>query len=259
MRCPTCGESLHPDASRCPTCGAAVTAVVESSVGLHRCPRCGYTGQGVQYFTRPGHVALLVGVSIFTYGLGGLVYWLARRKHSICPSCGLAWERSGFQLPAVKPFQRLGRPAQQTIEEPLPSGGVKRRVLGTLLVMLACVGIVMGIVELEVGAIIGGSFLGALGTVTLFSGWKATQERRQAVMARYQRRVLRLATEHGGTLTVTEVASELNLAIPAAEKVLVAMDDGYHVRSDITPEGILIYEFPEVQHRSRLEPGKGLG
>ena len=41
------------------------------------------------YFRRTGHIGLLVGVSVFTYGFGGLVYWLARRKHLICPRCGL--------------------------------------------------------------------------------------------------------------------------------------------------------------------------
>jgi hypothetical protein len=136
---------------------------------------------------------------------------------------------------------------------------VKRRILGTLLILLAGFLMVLGIVEAGPGAVVGASVMGALGSLSFFSGWKATEERRQALMARFQRRVLRLATARGGTLTVTEVAAELNLSIPAAEKVLIAMDDGFRVRSDITPEGILVYEFPEVQHRPRLEPGTGSG
>jgi hypothetical protein len=67
--------------------------------------------------------------------------------------------------------------------------------------------------------------------------------------------VLRLATRKGGTLTVTEVAAELDLSMEAAENVLVGMDDGFRVRSEITPEGVLLYEFPEVQHRGRLGGG----
>jgi hypothetical protein len=54
---------------------------------------------------------------------------------------------------------------------------------------------------------------------------------------------------------VTEVASDMSLSLPAAEKVLVAMDDGFRVRSEISKEGILYYEFPEVLHRAELGPG----
>jgi hypothetical protein len=54
---------------------------------------------------------------------------------------------------------------------------------------------------------------------------------------------------------VTEVASDLNLSLPAAEKVLTSMEDGFRVRSEITKEGVLYYEFPEVLHRKQLEPG----
>jgi hypothetical protein len=136
---------------------------------------------------------------------------------------------------------------------------VKRRILGTLLILLASFLIVLGIAEGEAAAIVAASVVGALGSLSFFAGWKATQERRQALLARFQRKVIRLATAHGGTLTVTEVAAELNLSIAAAEKVLIAMDDGFRVRSDITAEGILVYEFPEVRHRPRLEPGKGAG
>ena len=81
------------------------------------------------------------------------------------------------------------------------------------------------------------------------------EERRQALTTGLQRKILRLATQKGGTLTVTEVAADLNLSLPAAEKVLTQMDDGFRVRSDVTQDGILLFEFPEVQHRNRLEPG----
>ena len=77
----------------------------------------------------------------------------------------------------------------------------------------------------------------------------------RAILQGLQREVLRLATARGGTLTVTEVAAELNLSLPAAEKVLTAMDDGFRVRSEISNEGVIYYEFPEVLHRKELEPG----
>ena len=73
--------------------------------------------------------------------------------------------------------------------------------------------------------------------------------------ARLQRSVLLLATEKGGTLTVTEVAASLNLSLSAAESVLEGMDDGLRVRSEVTNQGIIVYEFPEVRHHPRLDSG----
>ena len=74
-------------------------------------------------------------------------------------------------------------------------------------------------------------------------------------MSRLQRRVLVLATENGGTLTVTEVAASLDLSLSSAEEVLDRMDDGLRVRSEVTDQGIIVYEFPELRHHPRLESG----
>jgi hypothetical protein len=222
-------------------------------MGIRQCPRCGYQGQGISYFSRPGHVGLLLGVSLFTYGLGGLVYWLARRKHRICPDCGLGWENARRPDEVESPAGRMR--GEESSAGSLPSSGIKRRVLGVLLVLLATFLIVMGVVEVEMAAVAMGSVLGLAGSGTFFWGWKALESRRQALLGRLQRRVLRLARARGGSLTVTEVAAELDVSLPVAEKVLIAMDDGFRVRSDITREGVLLYEFPEVQHRLRLEGG----
>ena len=113
----------------------------------------------------------------------------------------------------------------------------------------------VGMVEFEMAAIAFGSVVGAAGTATIWWGLKARQDRRQALMNRLQRRVLLLATEKEGTLTVTEVAASLDLSLSAAEGVLDGMDDGLRVRSDITDQGIIVYEFPELRHHPRLESG----
>lgn len=63
-----------------------------------------------------------------------------------------------------------------------------------------------------------------------------------------------MATERRGVLTVTDVAAALDLSLPAAEKLLIGMDDGFRVRSDVTEDGIIVYEFPEVLHRGKLRP-----
>ncbi len=220
---------------------------------MQQCGRCGYSGQGISYFSRPGHVGLLVGVSIFTYGLGGLAYWLARRKHYICPNCGENWEKASRNgLPSPGNATSMRHPESRS---GLPSGGLKRRVLGTGIVLLASFLIMIGFVEAEAVAIAVGSVFGAAGTGTFFWGWNALQTRRQAIQTGLQRDVLQLATERRGTLTVTEVAASLDLSLQAAENVMDSLDDGFRVRSEITEQGVIVYHFPEVQHRDRLGPG----
>lgn len=195
-------------------------------------------------------MGLLIGVSLFTYGIGGLVYWLARRRHQICPSCGLGWEYAGRELGPGD-----SRESYPSVPAKLPSSGTKRRFLGSAMVLLASFLIMMGILELEAAMVVVGSVVGAAGSGTFFWGWKALQERRQAITTGMQRDILHLAETRGGNLTVTEVAANLNLSLPAAEKILMAMDDGFRVRSDITEDGIIVYEFPEVLHRRQLGGG----
>ena len=54
---------------------------------------------------------------------------------------------------------------------------------------------------------------------------------------------------------MTEVAADLDIGLPAAEKILMSMDDGFRVRSEISDEGVIFYEFPELIHRRELGPG----
>jgi hypothetical protein len=206
------------------------------------------------YFRRAGHVGLLVASSIFTYGFGGFVYWLARRKHLICPRCGLGWQNASRVLAVTgpEPERRL---IEQEPDEKLPSAGVKRRVLGTGLVLFASFMVLIGFVEWEMAAVAMGSVIGGGGSLTFYWGWKGLQDRREAIMQSIQRKILKLASVRGGTLTVTEVAADLNLALPAADKIMTSMDDGFRVRSDISNEGVLFYEFPEILHRKALDSG----
>ena len=132
-------------------------------------------------------------------------------------------------------------------------GGMVRRVLGVVMVLVATLLISIGFAGW--GAIIAavGSVVGAGGVATIWWGLKARQDHRRALMSRLQRGVLLLATEKGGTLTVTEAAAVLDLSLSAAEKVLESMDDGIRVRSEVTNQGIIVYEFPEVMHQLKFE------
>lgn len=256
MHCSTCGETLEPGDTRCPTCGAVALrgGLVPRVDRVKVCPRCSYQGEGMPYFRRSGHVALAVGVSLFTWGLGGLLYWLARRNHLVCPRCGLGWENAARVLSVTgpEPERRL---MEAKPDEPLPSGGIKRRILGVAMVLVATLLMLIGVVEAEAVLLAVGSVVGMGGSLTFYWGWQGLQGRREAVMRGLQRKILRLAGQKGGTLTVSEVAADLNLSLSAAEKILTSMDDDFRVRSEISREGVIYYEFPELRHRKELDPG----
>ncbi len=268
MRCSTCGENLLAGEDRCPTCGAVAerrrpVPVPQSNV--RRCPRCGYRGDGVPYFRKTGHLSLLVGLSVFTYGIGGLVYYARCRKRQVCPNCGLGWEHAraegdpeGWQVGpgAPNPVTATRHPAVSLRDEPLPGSGIGRRVFGAGLGVMGTLVITAGIAGGVAVPIVFGAFLGMAGSGMFLWGWRSLQERRQAVLQTLSRKVLQLATQRGGVLTVTDVAAELDLSLEAAEKLMIGMDDGFRVRSDISEEGVIYYEFPEVVHQRKLRSGQ---
>ena len=225
--------------------------VLTRPAGVRRCPKCSYQGEGIPYFRRAGHVGMLVGVSLFTYGLGGLIYWAARRKHLICARCGLGWEHASRALAVAGPDAERFM-LESEADERLPSAGLKRRILGVAMVLVASLMVLIGFVEWEMAAVAFGSVLGAGGSGMFYWGWQGLQDRRKALMQGLERKILKLAGMRGGRLTVTEVAADMNLPIATADKILTSMDDGFRIRSEISKEGVLYYEFPELLHRDQL-------
>jgi hypothetical protein len=242
-----------------------------SPLQLRSCPSCGFRGEGIPYFRRGTNLALLGAATIFTYGVGGLIYGLVKRNDRICPSCGLGWDRSrplGESLvlasdgggagegaiPAVRPSGGPASSENRAMSTAgLPSGGGLRRFGGVVLALLALLLVGFGILEGEIGAVLTGGVMGASGALTFGWGWKALQRRRQDLLQRMQRQVIQIARRRGGTLTATDVAADMDLSLPAAERILLSLDDGFRVTSDVTKEGILVFDFREI----RLGAGPG--
>ncbi len=239
---------------------------------LRSCPSCGFRGEGIPYFRRAGNLALLAAATLFTYGVGGLVYWILKRGDQVCPSCGLAWDRArplgggmdmgtdlvpmderGWSPVPGEPAEGAGGGAlRPTGGAPvstggLPPGGGFRRFVGVSLGLLGLLLIGLGIVQLTPEAAIVGGVIGLSGAASFGWGWRAQQGRRQALLQRMQREVIRVARIRGGTLTATEVAAELDISLPAAERVLLSLDDGFRVTSDVTDDGILVFDFREIR------------
>lgn len=269
-----------PSAGGTPLPPPPVHWTARSPLQLRSCPACGFRGEGIPYFRRAGNMALLAAATIFTYAVGGVIYWLLKRRDRVCPSCGLGWERSrplgegllfevgpppqGGVAPegALVPRVRQGRDPASAGEAAghaavhtagLPSGGGLRRVGGVLLGLLGLFLVGLGLVELEAAAILTGGLVGLAGALSFGSGWKALRQRRQDLLQRMQRQVIQIARRQGGSLTATQVAAEMDLSLAAAERILLSLDDGFRVTSEVTDEGILLFDFREI----RLGPSTG--
>lgn len=68
--------------------------------------------------------------------------------------------------------------------------------------------------------------------------------------AQYQHRLLRLAREKGGSLTVLEAATDGRMTVGKAEEILGALAVGGSAEVRVSESGLVVYHFPEIEHGS---------
>lgn len=266
MYCSTCGAQVANGRTSCQVCGAAVARVPQPVYGAQPspygvmapaasmpvgepmavCPRCGYRGQSVSYFSRGGHTILLVVLSALTWLAAGLVYYLLRHDHRVCPRCGEDWGKHGQRALVVAGPGGAAIPMHDDMPA-LPGGGSGKSVGATLLFVFAAFMLFGGLVSLEFAPILMGLMAGGGGYLLQTKARADRERRREALIQSLQMPVLKLAASKGGRLTVTQVATEMGWPIPRAEKVLNSLEDGFRVMSDITPEGVIVYDFLELR------------
>ena len=268
MFCSICGARNAEGRTNCQACGAALarssralnvtgtlrletplgSASLAPAAGAALCPRCGFNGDGVSYFSKGGHVAALVGLTVVTGGMmgaGGVGYYLLRRKHRICPRCGESWGLHGERAMSLAGPNGTRLPAHDGIS--LDGDGRGRNGLSFVFFILAAILMSVGIGAMEAVPLMFGVSAAVGGALLHKSAQEKRERRREALLQGLQLPVLQLAAKHGGRLTVTDVATEMGWPIPRAEKVLNSMEDGLRVMSDITDEGVIVYDFPEIR------------
>jgi hypothetical protein len=183
-------------------------------------------------------------------GVGGLIYYLVRRDHIICPRCGRGWGKDGVValVQASQPTQ-LGTPPVRA------AAGGGKQALSILTFILAAFMVVLALATSEIEPMFVASIAATAGVALHYSASVERSKRREALLNSLQLPVLQLAGRKGGQLTVSEVAAELGWTMKRAEKVLQSMDDGLRVNSEVTDEGVIVYEFPELMRASGRLPG----
>jgi hypothetical protein len=262
MYCSTCGSRVAEGRSACESCGApvarpsgygvpAVHGPAPVVAGSVTCPRCGFHGSGLGYFSRSGPLAgalLLALMTLPFMGAGGILFYALRHDYRICPRCGESWGKRGARALALRPQERS--PAQMAMETEASFPADTGAPWGAwVLFVLAAILAMVGIAEVAAPALVMAVLAGAGGAHLMRSASRQREERRHALLAALQQPVLRLAGERGGKLTVTEVATAFSWPLPRAEKVLDSLEDGLRVASDVTDEGVIVYEFRELRHR----------
>lgn len=283
MYCSTCGSRVVDGRTTCQTCGAVVARMPNPALvaqggnpayaphGTHAlayhepigvCPRCSYRGVSAPYFSRGGHVAGLVGLTVLTagaFGVGGIVYYLVRRNHRICARCGYGWGEHGVRALALAGTAggNVNLPMSQQDVLPVAESGGKRAFSIVMFVMAAFF-VFAGIMSAEFAPLLFAAMF-AGGGVLLNRGARLDRERRrEAIIQSLQLPVMQLAAKKGGRLTVTDVATSMQWPMARAEKVLNSLEDGMRVMSDITDEGVIVYDFLEIR-ASQLSSGGGAG
>lgn len=252
MTCQMCGAHVPHGRASCLQCGAMVgrapgtTMAASQAYGsldtVRVCPRCGFHGTSVSYFATGSHIVVLMALAVLTSGIGALIYLLLRGGERICPQCGLKWGRGGYLAPVAPPSAR-GEIAPEMVA--ISDGGAKRGWAWALWTFAAFM-LLVGLAATEAVPLGFALMAGAGGYLLRRSGNEDRERRREALLQSLHLPVLRLAARRGGRLTVTQVAQDLGWTLPRAEKVLMSMEDGYRVMGDVTPDGMIVYDFPEL-------------
>ena len=96
----------------------------------------------------------------------------------------------------------------------------------------------------------------ALALVFWLAGRKVHLSAEHKRYAQFQHRLLRLAREKGGSLTVLEAATDGRMTVGKAEEILGALAVGGSAEVRVSESGLVVYHFPEIERGSEKHRAK---
>ena len=77
-------------------------------------------------------------------------------------------------------------------------------------------------------------------------GLRNSEPNRRLEGGQHEATIYRLAKNRGGRITVSDVVVETGMSVSQVEETLHGMLDGVRVRVEVTDDGTMLYEFPEL-------------
>ncbi len=83
--------------------------------------------------------------------------------------------------------------------------------------------------------------------ISWWAGRRVKKSADNKTHAKNQLRILRLAREKGGSLTVLEAATDSKITVEKTEEILRELAIGGHAEMRISDSGLVVYHFPEIE------------
>ena len=94
----------------------------------------------------------------------------------------------------------------------------------------------------------GGLCLIVFSQIIWWAGRRVKRSGDKKAHAKNQHRILRLARQKGGSLTVIEAAMDTRITVEKTEEILRELTISGHAEMRISDSGMVVYHFPEIEH-----------
>ena len=94
----------------------------------------------------------------------------------------------------------------------------------------------------------GGLVLIIISQIIWWAGRRVKRSGDKKAHAKNQHRILRLARNKGGSLTVIEAATDTRITVEKTEEILRELTIRGHAEMRISDSGMVVYHFPEIEH-----------
>ena len=209
-----------------------------SNLLVRQCLNCGARVEPAPYFSRSVNMLKLVLLGLLNIIIG-LIYYMVRRNSTLCPVCnkskGFIIKADGYQTQQPAAFGTTARTKGL-------APGIILSVLGGVILAPLLAGDTSHAIVRLLGS--GALLIPGIYFMFLFSTSKkaAAQEKQNSDFVR----IMNLAAQNNGVVTVTMVARTLGVDFNRAEEIINSYVDGFRLDMEVDDDGVIRYVFREM-------------